>query len=198
MNRKPKVELTPRVAKENYTEYLLCIDEALRNAAISVGALAVELSGHVVKLPEAVQLGGWIVAGVAGFGAAWEGFSAFIQTDRRRPIVPLPSDMKASGEVDWDIRRRQYLGARQAEIEELYRPEPGAKILGPIYPSDPDFWLADWRDCLPPGDPLRESGSPIVRNGTPEAYASMRAADAAIRQAYARPPELIPKEELYL
>jgi hypothetical protein len=181
----------PRVSAENYTEYLLCIDEAARYGAISAGALAVEgVSEFVIKLPEIVQLGGWAVAAVAGVGAAYEGFSAWLQRDPPRSAEVQPNHTEPSGEVDWDKRREEYFAAKRARLEEANRPdEPGVVTFGANAPNDPDLWVADWREALPPGDPLRESGPPIVKVGSPEAYAKMRAANSAIRQAYGLSPE---------
>jgi hypothetical protein len=96
--------------------------------------------------------------------------------------------------VNWDDENRklrEYFKASLVELEKARADVPGSTVSygASNYPHDPDLWAADWRDVLPPSDPRRRMGPPIVRNGTARAYHSMQAAHSAIREAYGLPPE---------
>ncbi len=90
----------------------------------------------------------------------------------------------------WNARLAQQLRDRGRRLDDARALVPGTVSYGAAnYPHDPDVWLADWRDNLPNGDPRRSHGPPIVRNGTAEAYHSMKAAHDAIREAYDSPSD---------
>jgi hypothetical protein len=91
----------------------------------------------------------------------------------------------------WNARLAVLLSGRIRRMNEARAPVPGTVTYGAAnYPHDPDVWLADWRENLPEGDPRRKQGPDIVRNGTPEAYATMVAAHQAIRAAYGLPSDV--------
>jgi hypothetical protein len=101
---------------------------------------------------------------------------------------------QASAESNWDYwdnRLVERLDERRRRLEEVRAPVKGAAVNygAANFPHDPDVWLADWRDNLPPDDPRRNMGPPIVQIGTVQAYHKMKAAHNAIRGAYGLPPE---------
>jgi hypothetical protein len=104
-----------------------------------------------------------------------------------------PQHRKASAaEPNWNRRLERHLQARLTRLEEARAPVKGAAVNygASNFPHDPDVWVADWRDNLPEDDPRRETGPPIVKSGSVEAYHKMKVASSAIRSAYGLPPEV--------
>lgn len=106
------------------------------------------------------------------------------------PIVPTGSARVTDEEELWNGRLTVHLEARRKRLEEARAPVPGSVSYGASnFPHDPTIWSPDWRDGLPPGDPLRKKDPPITESGTPRAYKKMAAAYKAIISAYGLAPD---------